>query len=245
VIDCRTGTPLSDEQISAIIDGVADPIVLDHLALCPACARRVQTWQRWEQQLQAHLHRWDCPPSQQLADYHWGITDRPTSQTITRHLESCIHCTAELETLREFLNADMPRAVSTPAPVATPPTRSRWRELVAVLLPQSPALAVRGNGTARAPLVAEADDVTIVLDVHMAEAGNVALLGQVAADDPDRWAGALVEVRQAGTLRATGEVDDLASFRCAPLPAGTSELRITAPDGTSIVLPEVDLKRSA
>jgi hypothetical protein len=51
-----------------------------------------------------------------------------------------------------------------------------------------------------------------------------------------------VEVRQAGTVRAVAEVDDVASFQCEVASAGISELRITAPDGVSIVLPEVELR---
>ena len=239
MMECQSGTSLSDEQLSAVIDGVAAEGVVEHLAACPACAARLEALQRVEQQLTVQLARWDCPTPQQLADYHWGLTGRTESQIITRHLESCVRCPEEIETLRVFLNEEVPQQMPSTTSVATRPVRSRFRELVAVLLPRSPALAVRGE--ARAPMVAEVGDTTIVLDVQSADAGKVALIGQLATDDPDRWTGALVEVRQEGMVQATAEVDDVASFQCAALPAAMSDLRITAPDGISIVLLVVEL----
>jgi hypothetical protein len=215
---------------------------MEHLAQCSACASRFHTLQRFEQQLEAQLARWDCPSPQAIADYHWGLADRSTSQIITDHLESCVRCTEELETLRVFLDADVVQTPPSTSPVIVRPAGSRLRELIAVLLPSSPMLAVRGDG--RAPLVAEADDMTIVLDVQPTEVGKVALLGQVATADPDRWMGALVEIRQAGSVRAVAEVDDVASFQCEVASAGRSELRITAPDGASIVLPELELRHA-
>jgi hypothetical protein len=114
----------------------------------------------------------------------------------------------------------------------------RLRERIATLLPRTPTLAVRGEQ--RAPLLAQAGDVLLVLDVE-SSGDQLVVHGQVAADDPDRWTGALVEVRHQGVVRGVAEVDDVASFRCGPLPAGMSELRITALDGTSVVLPDVVL----
>lgn len=243
MMECKHGTALNDEQLSAFIDGVADHDVAKHLATCPACATRLEDLQRFEQHLSAQLSRWDCPTSQQLANYHWGLTSRSASQAITRHLESCVRCSEEIETLRVFLNETVPQQASSPTPVSERPVRFRFREFIATLLPRPQALAVRGDG--HAPMVAEVGDTTIVLDVQSIDAGKVSLLGQLATDDPDRWTGALVEVRQAGALRATAEVDDVASFQCTALPAAMSDLRITAPDGISIVLPHVELKRDA
>lgn len=241
-MQCRTGAPLSDEQLSAAADQTADASVMEHLHTCSICATRLRTLDHFDRRLAEQLARWDCPPPQQLADYHWGFVSHADARHIARHLEVCVRCTDEVETLRVFVDDDSPRTTTGTPTVAAPPSRSRLRELVAVFVPISRALAIRGN--ARAPMIAEVDDMMIVIDVQPAGSDRVELLGQVATDDLDRWVGALVEVRQQSMLQATGEVDDMASFHCGSLPAGTSELRITAPDGMSVVLPEVELQHS-
>jgi hypothetical protein len=70
---------------------------------------------------------------------------------------------------------------------------------------------------------------------------EVLLIGQVLAEDHERWVGALVELRQAGRLRATAEVDDLGTFTCGSLRAAPTELRLTPRTGAVVVVPEIDL----
>jgi hypothetical protein len=230
--------PLSDEQVNAMLDGVAPREIVDQFALDPDAAARLETWQRWNERMQQQLGRWDCPSSQQIAAYHWGDVDRATARTIARHLESCVRCSEEIETLRVFLATDTTSSVPQRAPTHAHSPLPRLRELIGTVVPRVPALAVRGGHGA--PIMAEAGDVTLVLDVQSTNDGNVAVLGQVAAPEPDRWTGALVEVRQNSVVRAVAEADDIGSFRCASVPPGPSELRVTAPDGTSVVL-SVDL----
>lgn len=232
------GPALNDEQLSEMLDGVAPERVVGQVAHDPDAAARLHAWQRWNEQMQAQLQRWDCPPPQQLADYHWGIADRQTALVIAQHLPTCVRCSDEIESLRVFFNADEAQPVAPPTTPRSSSPRVRLRDRVATLLPRTPALAVRGE--ARAPLVAQAGDVLLVLDVEPS-GDQWVVHGQVAADDLDRWTSALVEVRHGGIVRGVAEVDDVAGFHCGPLPAGTSELRITAPDGTSVVLPDVDL----
>jgi hypothetical protein len=64
----------------------------------------------------------------------------------------------------------------------------------------------------------------------------VNILGQVAADDQEQWTGALVEVRQAGELEFTANVDDLGAFRSESLFPGPKELRIIPKSGTVVVI---------
>lgn len=235
------GPALGDEQLSEMLDGVAPERIVGQVAHDPEAAARLRAWQRWNEQMQAQLQRWDCPPPQHLADYHWGIADRESAQIIAQHLPTCVRCSSEIESLRTFLNADEPQpSVPSISPASSAP-RVRLRERLATLLPHTPTLAVRGEH--RAPLLAQAGDVLLVLDVEPI-GDRFVVHGQVAADDPDRWTGALVEIRQNGVVRGVAEVDDVASFRCGPLPAGISELRVTVPGGTSVVLQDVDLPNS-
>lgn len=189
-----------------------------------------------EQGLKSRLYRWDCPPPQLLADYYARRVDTERVPAIEAHLAGCASCSAELEELRQFMAADLPVA----APPATPigPSRSPRGALFARPQTQQPALALRGAGAG--PLMAEAEGTTLFLDVQTAGA-QIAIQAQLVDAEQDRWAGALVEIRQSGQLVATAEVDDLGSFAVAGLPAGLTELRLTPRAGRMLVLEDLDL----
>jgi hypothetical protein len=235
-MQCSSPPPLTDDQITAALDGDAEPSVLNHLARCPSCAVRLAEARQVEQTLKASLRRWDCPKPQQLADYHLGRVSRTDDRAIARHLEQCVRCTEEIEELRLFLATEKkPR----PEPPPARPARPSLGTLFARMLPQAPALAMRGAG--REPLMAEADGTTIFLNVETTADGRIMLRGQLVADDLDRWTGALVEARQSSVLQAAAAVDDVGGFSCGPLLAGPTELRITPQSGRMLVLPDIEL----
>ncbi|MDP9310349.1 MAG: hypothetical protein M3R24_05570 [Chloroflexota bacterium] len=234
---CSVPPPLTDDQLTAALDGETDTLVAEHVARCPSCAGRLAQARVVEQGLHMKLNRLDCPPAQQLGDYHLGLVSQSDERAIIRHLEHCTRCTAELEELRIFLSADASQPQSGAVPVRA--ARPRLRELVARVLPRTPGLALRGSGAG--PLLAEADGTTLVLEAQPAAQGLVNVLGQVVADDQDSWIDALVEVRAQGALRATTVVDDLGAFRCSAVPVDLSEVRITSPHGQTLVLRNVTL----
>ena len=234
---CNAPPPLNDDQITAALDGSPGPEVQAHLAGCPACAARLERARQVELGLRTRLRRWDCPAPQLLADYHLGLITGEPERSIVRHLAICASCKEELETLRLFLGAEEPRRAA-PRPAALPPRATPRGPLFARLLPRAPAIALRGH--AAGPLQAVVEDTMILLDTRAA-VGKVELQGQIAGDDPDRWAGALVELRQEGALRATAEVDDLGTFSCGLVPLARSELRFTPRAGRMVILPDLDL----
>jgi hypothetical protein len=235
---CRFPPPLTDDQISAALDGEANQSIRDHLMRCEDCAARLAQSRQIEQMLRSGLARWDCPTPQHLGDYHLGLVSQADSRAIARHLDSCARCSDEIEELRVFLTADTPAR----PPAQIRPMRPRLprpSELIARLLPPAPALAFRG--ATPEPIKAEADGVAIFLDVQPAAEEYAMLTGQVVADDLDRWVGALVELRQADVLYATATLDDLGSFSCGPIPIGSSDLRITPQRGRPLVVPAIQL----
>ncbi len=237
---CSAPPPLTDDQLSAAIDGVSDRSVQEHLAHCSGCAARLAQARQIEARLHTQLRRWDCPPSQQLGEYHLGLVEQADERRIVRHLESCVACMTEINELRRFVGGEIavPQAETQPAP-ASRPSRPRWGELVAQLLPQAPAMALRGAATG--PIMAEVEGTTLILDVQSSGEGKVDVVGQIASDDQDMWTGALIEVRTAGAVVALVEVDDLGGFTCKSLPASSVDVRATASSGKTILLPSLDL----
>jgi hypothetical protein len=236
-MECSSPPPLTDDQVSAALDQVAAPDVIDHLARCPSCAARLQAAQQSEQALRSALYRWDCPAPQVLAEYHLGLPSADQQRAIVRHLETCARCSEEMAELALFMR-DQAAAAAPAEP--TPARRSASRGWsLARLLPRAPALALRGG--AAAPLMFEADDgVTVFLELQSTDGGQVELNGQLVADDQDSWVGALVELRQSGALHATAAIDDLGTFRVAAQPPQPAELRITRADGRALLLPEFE-----
>lgn len=242
-MQCSLPPPLTDEQLNAALDNQAEPAVHDHLSRCSWCAARLAQAQQFDRTLHNALYRIDCPSPQQLGDYHLGLVDHTLERSIIRHVEHCQLCTQELEELRVFLTAGAAPAPTQPAPrVKQTPLGARLGELVAQLLPAThpqPGFALRGNSTG--PIMAEADGTTIVLDVQSSANDQVMLMGQIVAEDQERWNGAIVELRQDSTIKAALTVDDLGSFNCT-LPAGPTDVRITPERGDAIVLNSVELQ---
>lgn len=229
-MDCSAPPPLSDDQISAAIDGAAEPGVLAHLAACASCAARLAEAHAMEDRLHARLYRWDCPPPEQLAALERGRLPAGERQVLAEHVASCSSCARELADLRAFLVAAEPPLAVQPAPTTAARTSARR---FALPIPRQPGLALRGAGAG--PLMAEADGVTLFVDSQPAGTQGLALQCQLIADDSAAWAGAVAELRQAGALVASAFVDDLGSFELAGVPPGSSELRITPAGGPMIV----------
>lgn len=237
-MECSSPPPLTDDQLSAALDQIVAPDVIDHLANCASCAARLEAARLAEQSLKSVLYRWDCPAPQKLADYHVGRPNAGEQRAIVRHLETCARCSEEMAELELFMRDEAAVAAPAEPSAARGPALRGWS--LARLLPRAPALALRGG--AGAPLMFETDDgVTIFLELQPIANGQTGLRGQLVADDQDDWMGALVELRQAGTLRATAAIDDLGTFRVAALPTQPTELRATRADGRALLLPEFEL----
>jgi hypothetical protein len=237
-MQCSAPPPLTDDQISAAIDGAADPAVLAHVTQCASCAQRLMKAREMEQSLRTRLQRWDCPSPQQLADYEVRRAGPNEVRAIELHLAGCVRCSEELADLRQFLATDV--SLEAPQPAPMPPKASPWGAMFARPQAQRPAVALRGAGPG--PLMATVGDTTIFLDAQPTDGGQIALQGQLVDAEQERWIGALIEIRQSGALIATAEVGDLGSFARAALPPGNTELRITPQSGRMIVLTDLDLK---
>lgn len=239
-MECRHPPPLTDEQLMATPDGDAGSQVSEHLADCASCRARLEHIRQVEQSLISRLYRWDCPASQQLGDYYFGLAGATDVATLAQHVELCAPCSAEIELLRTFMSA----TAASPLPAARPPIRSTqpWLgDLIARMLPPalSPSPALRGATTHA--ITAEAGHTTIILEVQPSAEGWVTLRGQILEADQDRWIGALVELHQAGALATTTLIDEVGGFSCGLLRPDPAELRITPEIGRSVLVQQIEL----
>ncbi|MCG8352994.1 MAG: hypothetical protein MI924_34960 [Chloroflexales bacterium] len=233
--------PLNDDQLSAALDQTADTAVMDHLTNCQSCAERLAQAKSVEHALGRKLWRWDCPPPELLAEYHFGSMEISAERPIRLHLEQCTLCKSEIEDLRQFLQEIEPKQLEPQPAPSTPVARPRLRvgEILARLLPRQPAQALRGSSAG--PITAEADGITIYLDVQPAARGEVTINGQIIGDNLEQWAGALVELRRGSELQAVTSADDLGGFYCGPLAAGVTFVRVTPEYGSAVVIPDIVL----
>jgi hypothetical protein len=192
-----------------------------------------------EQQLKHRLYRWECPTSQALVDYHLGLLSAGR-EAVGAHVADCVRCQAELAELGTFLGGEpLPRTQPSP----NPPARRSLREILGQFLPQTPALALRGEGAG--PLVAQAGQAMVMLDPQPVGERAYRVIGQLADPDQDVWTGALAQLRRAGETTHTAILDDMGGFQFEAVEAGRYELRFTPREGTAIVLPEVNLGGAA
>lgn len=187
---------------------------------------------QFEKRLQTFLYRWDCPPPEQLSDYHLNLVDAQKRAAIEQHLQNCVLCRKELSALDQFLaNEDPVSEIPAPETGKFPLLKS-----LPILshLTTYPA-AARGEEAEPAKFVFEGD-ITVYLQVET-EIDHYVLLGQLAVS-PERWqiwAGALVEVWHDNTLATTTSVDTDSTFRCKLTTLKPSIVRITARNGSVLV----------
>lgn len=234
---CSNPPQLTEDQLSAALDGVVEPAVSDHLARCAWCAGRLHHARRLERRLAATLHRWDCPPPEHIRDYHLEYLSPSESSAIAAHLLVCPRCSTELAILQDFHASTTKPTVRTTA--APPAPRRHAGALVAHVQPRPMGLALR-RAAPHEPIIAEVAGNTLLIDTEAAD-GGLALIGHLVAGEPDRWFGALVELRRADRLLATALLDEGGGFRCTAVPPGPVTMRISAPDGLAIVVPELPL----
>ena len=128
-------------------------------------------------------------------------------------------------------------APSQPAPAQS---AGIWRTLVALLVPATPRLSLRGHGRQLASYIA--DDVTISLTVQPADAptgGLISLYGEVdhPGGDQDESAGATVEALRGEAVVAATTVDDLGTFILPPLPPRVYALRLRFSNRREVIIP--------
>ncbi len=239
MMQCSLPPPLTEDQLSAALDGTADAAVQAHLSRCPYCAEQLAAARQIETALNQQLYRWDAPSPDELADYVLNLLDWSARQRIEAYLQTSPSARAEVAQLRDYLNM-----AALPVKSTRPDPQPRLRlpsldEIIAVLRPRKLQPALRG-GIARGELTAQGRGVTVFLEYFL-EGDVCTVTGQVIASEPDVWDGALAQLLVGGSLAATALLESGGDFKFTQVAPGTYELRIASESHQVIVVHELKI----
>jgi hypothetical protein len=237
-MNCIFPPELEDKKLLVYLDGEVDQGTKIHLEQCQYCFEKAKDLARVHNLLTAHLYRITCPTSLELGEYYLRMLSAPQMLVVAQHLHECPHCTHEVNALENYLN-DLTPVGESGVLEGIKTLVARWvgGNPESSLSPEPSAL----RGEAKGPLTFEADGIVIILDIQPASEGRVSVLGQVAADDQDRWTGAIVELRQVDAPPIHASLDDLGAFRFEEAHLGSTEITITSTDGIIVQTPNFDI----
>jgi hypothetical protein len=164
-LSCTRGNPLTEDEISAVLDQEATSEIHAHLEVCAHCQQLVATARTAEQGIRKVLH----PSSEAIGEYHLGLLPPSETEVIRSHLVMCEKCQRELQTLNEFMQTSdgipsvAEQATTTPTQVATP-TEGNAGIIRMVVRPLAKAAGVRGADPRELfRVMAEAQDIKLSL----------------------------------------------------------------------------------
>ncbi len=176
-----------------------------------------------EKKLTSHLYRIDCPPSEDLGEYHLNMLTNKQTQAVRQHVALCPHCSQELAQLATYL-ADL-------APELEYSLREKVQIWVAQLMPSgfdaplspsvTPAMAFRGE--TNAPLMYEAGEYQLNLEIQddPAMPEHKSILGLLIGGDGSIFE---AELWQNGRFIQQTTIDDLGNFVFTNIQSGTYDL---------------------
>lgn len=235
-MECVFPPALDDKQLWAYVDGEADPKTTHHLERCEYCRQKARELVQIRNRVGSRLYRIHCPSSLKLGEYHLGLLEGSEKLVVVQHLRECQHCQSELAQLEEFM--------SNLAPVSENKLPEQAKVFIAQLISGTPnsvqtRMALRGES--KRPLIFESNNVVITLDIQKEADGHLSILGQVAAEEQDKWIGAIVKLEQTNLPELITSVDDLGAFRFKEAHSGSVQLTITSSDGIIVQIPKVDI----
>lgn len=230
---CAFPPPLTDDQLSQVLDEAAEGEILEHLEGCSLCRARLERLRRFDRALSGKLRRFDCPTAQTLANYSLSLLEPAEAEEIAQHLTYCVRCQQELTMLEAFtnINAATPAA---PRSVIYPP-RNVWQ---ATVTSTTGNLALRGLDD-KLTQAAHAQSATVYLETQKVTQG-VILTGQVIDTAVD-WRDAIIEIRQAGEIRAVQTLDEFCEFQFEAVDTSPVNLYITSAGGIVLAVEGLSL----
>jgi hypothetical protein len=223
--NCALPPELDDKQLLAYLDDRnTNQEIAQHLEKCPYCRERAENLDLFQMRLTTRLYRATCPSPMELGEFHMRMLPAPQRLVIAQHIRECPHCERELSQLEEFMKEPKPQAG----------VLETVKVLMARLISGGALMGTALRGEAKTSPVFETDGMVITLNLQSDPKGEVSILGQMAADDQDRWTGADVELKQPYLAALHATVDDLGAFTFDSVDPGSIQMTITSLDGIVI-----------
>lgn len=232
-MECET--PLTDDELSLALDGLAEETTMRHLAQCSACSARLAEMRRMDQVLQRRLRRFKCPSPQRLADFHAGMLDTDAAAAVQAHLEDCPRCQAELEMLIQFLDLDPEESV----PANIIPFSTPKNVLRAMRVQTSGNLALKGLDD-ETKHDAQTGSARVFLESRAIPQGFL-LTGQIV-DNEVSWVGAIAEASQEGASQQVRILDEQCEFSFELTATTPINIYITAASGVTLAIENVTIQ---
>ena len=263
-MECREPGAIREGELFAYLAGErVRPAVVQHLASCPSCAEQAATYRRMDRALTSTLYRWNCPPSQVLGEYQFGLLEPRQSAEVRSHVSSCAACTAEVASLNTFLASD-PWLVERPAvqvavrqnrPVqqakrAVENLRDRslesTRRIVAAFVPPQPRLASQREVAQQAALwprryTAEDLNISIQVERGLNRRDALQVIGFVTRKGAalEALEGTTVQLLASqagtGTTSPAQKIDELGNFVFSQIEPATYMLELQLPEGVVVI----------
>jgi hypothetical protein len=237
-MDCLFSKPLTEDELSMLLDDQADNSLKQHIEKCSACAQRLKIARQMELYMKGNLFRFDCPDPQTLGDYHHHLLNASAHKTIEDHLQLCASCRSDLQVLINFLEEDSSVTVNAPPEKLIRPPATYFQVTAEVM----PLRKVRGQN--KRQLRATVNGVQLLFDLQHSPKG-ITVEGMLIAlnkDEMSLWIGSLVEIRTTNELLSVCYIDDMGTFRCEGIPEGIVHVRITSAKGRSILVSDLEIK---
>lgn len=243
-VKCISNTPLTEDQISDAIDGIASSEVETHLGMCPYCKQRRMMAEQAEGWIRRGLH----PSAEKIGEFQLGMLPDDESAAIRDHIEHCLRCGAEWATLRAFLSGDDLEVEAETATAPAPKQTVRKGVInvthlkVRTLTEMAP---VRAIDTYEVPIMAEGEenpDIKLMATwTKQQNHSTGTLIGQLM---PPLLgvAGIQVHCYHEGGMTIS-EVDNVGQFYCKAIMAGPFRLVIVLPNTDIVVLERGHLPR--
>ncbi len=182
-----------------------------------------------EKQIVARLYRISCPDPLALGEYQTNFLAPAQSRQIRQHLKHCPHCRQELHILAQYLpdpHLDRTPAFSQRVKIWI---AERLRPQRRSAAPGTPAIVTRGAENDTGPLLYQAGDVQLTLEVEddPDHPGYKMILGLVLGATPSEMT---AHLWQSGRPLAANPVDESGNFIFTQLAAGEYELILSGAD---------------
>lgn len=96
---CIDPNKIESWHLDAYVDGFAPSDVMAHIEDCPTCRQKVAAIRKENDRLKTSLFRYNCPDTDQLLNYQWGLLPVEESLRVSTHLIKCSYCLQESQQL--------------------------------------------------------------------------------------------------------------------------------------------------